>query len=131
MARPKKELPWDFIDDHLRAQCDGVAIASLLDMHPDTFYRAVMEKHGIGFTEYSRTKKTEGKELLRKKQFESAMGGDKTMLVWLGKQYLEQKERVDHTSKDDKLGVSITVANNQAAEGLGYVLGNESDSETE
>ena len=33
-----------------------------------------------------------GRESLRRKQFELAMEGDKSMLVWLGKQYLGQKD---------------------------------------
>ena len=32
---------------------------------------------------------------LRKKQFEVAMSGDVRMLIWLGKQYLGQKETPD------------------------------------
>jgi hypothetical protein len=30
---------------------------------------------------------------LRRKQFEVAMKGDRTMLIWLGKQYLEQRDK--------------------------------------
>lgn len=32
---------------------------------------------------------------LRRRQFQAADAGDKTMLVWLGKQYLEQKDRAE------------------------------------
>jgi len=37
---------------------------------------------------------------LRAKQVELAMGGDRVMLVWLGKQYLGQKDRQDVTTDD-------------------------------
>jgi len=52
----------------------------------------------MGFSAYSTIKRGEGKELLRAKQFQIAMEGDKTMLVWLGKQYLDQSDHsaIDH-----------------------------------
>jgi hypothetical protein len=34
---------------------------------------------------------------LRRKQFQRADAGDKTMLIWLGKQWLGQKDAPDHT----------------------------------
>ena len=54
----------------------------------------------MGFEDYSRQKKSEGRELLRAKQFENAMNGDKTMQIWLGKQYLGQKDKNDITTDD-------------------------------
>lgn len=94
-GRPKKEINWKKVDEYLRAQCDGVGIASLLGMNPETLYKACKEYNKMGFSEYSALKRSEGKELLRFKQFQTALDGDKTMMVWLGKQYLDQKERSD------------------------------------
>ena len=37
-----------------------------------------------------------GKQSLRHKQFQKAMEGDKTMLIWLGKQLLGQRDNVIH-----------------------------------
>lgn len=96
MGRPKTDIDWKFVDEHLQAQCDGVGIAGLLGIHPNTFYNAVKEKFNCDFSEYSAIKKGEGKELLRKKQMETALSGDKTLLVWLGKQYLDQKDKVEN-----------------------------------
>ena len=42
-----------------------------------------------------------GKASLRRKQYEVAMGGNCTMLVWLGKQYLGQTDKIDASVKDD------------------------------
>lgn len=36
-----------------------------------------------------------GKKSLRRAQFEKALNGDSRMLVWLGKQYLNQKDSVE------------------------------------
>ena len=93
MARPKANIDWHKVDNLLKAQCDGVGIAGILGIHPNTLYLACEEEHKISFSEYSAQKKSEGKEILRAKQFELAMSGDKTMCIWLGKQYLGQKDK--------------------------------------
>lgn len=95
MSRHKIEIDWSKVDKYLQAQCDGVGIAGLLGIHPNTLYRLCEEKFKISFSEYSAKKRGEGKELLRAKQFQLAMEGDKTMLVWLGKQYLAQREKTE------------------------------------
>jgi len=92
-GRPKAVIDWAKVDRYLQAQCEGTGIAGLLGVHPNTLYEACKKDHKISFSEYSANKKSEGKEILRAKQFQVAMEGDKTMLVWLGKQYLEQKEK--------------------------------------
>lgn len=97
MSRPKTDIDWKRVDSFLLAQCDGVAISGILGISSDTLYRACQEKFKIGFAAYSQKKKSEGKELLRRKQFDAAMGGDKTMLIWLGKQILQQKDQVETT----------------------------------
>ena len=94
-GRPKAVINWKMVDEYLRSQCDGAHIANILGIHPNTLYLACEEKFNINFSEYSQQKKGEGKELLRARQFKAAMEGDKTMLVWLGKQYLGQREKTD------------------------------------
>jgi hypothetical protein len=105
MARPKANIDWTKVNKYLQAQCNGTGIAGLLGISPDTLYRACQEVHKMGFDAYSEQKKSEGKELLRGKQYQVAMGGDKTMLVWLGKQYLGQQDKseIDHNVKVEKL----------------------------
>ena len=94
-GRPKAVIDWKLVDEYLRSQCDGAHIANILGIHPNTLYLACEEKFKINFSEYSQQKKGEGQELLRARQFKAAMDGDKTMLVWLGKQYLGQREKTD------------------------------------
>lgn len=100
MSRPPIEIDWKKVDQYLQAQCNGTGIAGLLGIHPDTLYMKCEEKFKMGFSQYSAQKKSEGKELLRAKQFNVAMGGDKTMLVWLGKQYLDQRDKTEIETGD-------------------------------
>ncbi len=44
------------------------------------------------------------KERLKRKQIETAMKGNVTMLIWLGKQYLGQKEKIEAEG-----GLEITI----------------------
>ena len=100
-GRSKADIDWNKVDKYLQAQCDGVGIALLLGIHPNTLYRRCEEKYKMSFSEYSAQKKTEGKELLRARQFKTAMDGDRTMQIWLGKQYLNQTDRRNIAITDD------------------------------
>ncbi len=90
--RPEKPIDWKLVDQLLISGCLGNEIAAHFDMHPITFYHRVEREYGVSFTNYSSEKKGKGNSLLRHKQFQIAMEGDKTMLVWLGKNRLGQKE---------------------------------------
>ena len=92
-GRPKLKIDWDKVDKMLQAHCDGVGIAGLLNMHPDTLYNACKDEKGVDFSAYKQQKMYEGVELLRQKQFGVAMQGDKSMLIWLGKQYAGQRDK--------------------------------------
>lgn len=110
MTRPEKPIDWKKVDDLLIAGCLGTEIASHFDMHHDTFYRRVEEKYNMGFTAYSQEKRTKGDSLLRAKQFETAIRGNVTMQIWLGKQRLDQKEHheVVSTPNDQKLDALLS-----------------------
>jgi len=92
-GRPKAKIDWDIVDEYLRAHCEGTGIASVLGIAADTLYLACKKKYNMTFSAYSAIKKSEGVELIRKKQYELAIKGNSSMLVWLGKQYLGQKEK--------------------------------------
>jgi len=95
MARPKAIIDWSKVDKYLQAQCTGTGIAGLLGIHPNTLYQACEALYKCNFSEYSEQKKGEGKELLRAKQFQTAMEGNVSMQIWLGKQYLEQRDKTE------------------------------------
>lgn len=100
MGRKKIEIDWAEVDKYLQYQCDGVGISGLLGICPHTLYRACERDNKVSFAKYSAQKKSEGKELLRAKQMELALKGDKTLLVWLGKQYLDQSDKSQSTIKE-------------------------------
>lgn len=102
-GRPQAIIDWKTVDRLLQAGCSGVQIAARLAIHPDTLYRACQAEHKSDFAAYSQQKREHGETLILEQQFAAAMKGDKTMLIWLGKQRLGQKEKHDHTTNDKDL----------------------------
>lgn len=98
MPRTPANIDWTRIEKMAIAGSNGQQIAAAIGVHYDTLAdRCKAEKpDGISeFSEYLRTKREKGNDLLLRKQFDIAMSGDKTMLVWLGKQRLNQTEKKD------------------------------------
>ena len=72
-------------------------IAALCDCGRDTIYRRFATQCEKG------RKLAEGQ--IRRKQFERAMAGSDTMLIWLGKQYLGQRDKHEvETNWPERLG---------------------------
>jgi len=93
MGRPRKELDWPLFDYLCANQCTLEEIAAVLTVSADTVERRVIEQFGRTFAEVFEQKRKAGYASLRSKQFEIAMAGNVTMLIWLGKQYLGQSDK--------------------------------------
>ncbi|NUQ11245.1 MAG: hypothetical protein HUU26_02795 [Gemmatimonadaceae bacterium] len=93
-GRPPIAISWPILDALLSVQATLVEVAEHFGYSEDTIQRAVEREHGVGFAEYSAQKRAKGKLSLRRKQFQLALGGDRTMLIWLGKQYLCSRKAV-------------------------------------
>ena len=104
-GRPAALIDWKAVDRLLQAGCTGVQIAARFAIHADTLYRACQSEYKIDFAAYSQEKRAHGETLLLEQQFTIAMKGDKTMLIWLGKQRLNQKEKHDHTTNDKDISL--------------------------
>jgi len=95
MGRPAKEINLVELDKLCAMQCTEAEIADWFDVSVDTIERRLIEKTDLTFAEYFKQKRGKGKVSLRRKQMQVALGGNPTMLIWLGKQYLEQKDKHD------------------------------------
>lgn len=98
MPRPLAVIDWEIVDELMEAGCTGVEIASYFGLYPDTLYARVEDKYKCGFSAYLHQKRSVGDALIRKTQFDVAIDKDKTMLIWLGKQRLDQREPEQKTS---------------------------------
>lgn len=94
VGRPKKELDWDQIDKLCQIQCTIPEIASFFDCSPDTLDRHSKELHGCNFADYFSQKRLGGRISLRRSQWLKATHDkNPALLIWLGKQYLDQSDK--------------------------------------
>jgi len=107
-GRPKAIIDWNKVDKMLQAHCDGVGIAGLLGVDYKTLTERCMEDKKLHFSEYRQLKQSEGKELLRQKMFGQAMSGDKTLQIWLSKQYLGMKEHPDKKEEEKEQVIDLS-----------------------
>lgn len=127
VGRPQVNIDWNIVDELLEAGCSGVEIAANIGIKPVALYDRCVTDNGMIFTEYSQEKAAKGEAILRKVQFDKAIGkakdADNTMLVWLGKVRLKQKEESTHTVmsqeyKELNASVVTAVSGNQEANRL-------------
>lgn len=102
-------------------QCTEEEIASLFSVSVDTLQRWCENTYGRGFAEVFREKRQRGKASLRRRQWLKADEGDTTMLIFLGKQYLGQADRISQ---------SITAVTGETRDELAEIM-NEIDEEYE
>lgn len=96
---PRKEIDWKIFDGLCSIQCTLEEIAAMFDCSVDNIERKVKEQHKMTFAEYYKLKSGNGKVSLRRRQFKAAMDGNTSMLIWLGKQHLGQKDKSEVDSK--------------------------------
>lgn len=86
-GRPKKVIDYALVEKLANIQCTEVEIAEILEISTRTLQR---DKE---FCRIYKKGLESGKSSLRRLQWKAAEKGNPTMLVWLGKQYLNQKDK--------------------------------------
>jgi len=113
MAAKKIQIDWEIVDELCKIQCTGEEIADVLGCSYDTLERRCKEVHKTACADYIKKKAAGGKSSLRRMQYKAAEGGNATMLIWLGKQYLGQSDKVE--SKSD---VNLTTGSETLREAI-------------
>lgn len=94
-GRPKKIITPDgvkLIEGLAKIMCTEEEIAQLLDTSLDTLLNADNKEV---FRSAINRGKSNGKQSLRRMQYQLAMKGNVKMLIWLGKQVLGQSDKLD------------------------------------
>ena len=93
MSRPEAKIDWDEVGQLLIEGCKTCDIAKQLAVAEKTLYDRCEKDLDIKYSEFSQEKKAKGDNLLRSVQFRTAIEGNTTMQVWLGKNRLGQKDK--------------------------------------
>ena len=92
-GRPLIAINWKQVDQMCAIHCTGDEQAAILEISYDTLNRACKRDKKMSFADYFRQKSAGGKMSLRRRQYSEAMEGNTTMLVWLGKNWLDQTDK--------------------------------------
>lgn len=113
----KVKILWDEsyfkqFEDLCYIQCTQAEICHVLDVDPDTLGRKLQEHYGMGYADAYKKFSDGGKMSLRRMQFKKAQEGSNTMLIWLGKQYLGQSEKIVNVDIDKQEAEAMELLKN-------------------
>ena len=109
MGRPRIEIDQSDFEKLCVLQCTKEDIANWFECSEDTIEKWCKRTYGETFTAVFAQKREKGKVSLRRMQWKSAEAGNVTMQIFLGKQYLGQK---------DQQGIEIAQSKEKFAEVL-------------
>ena len=100
MARPQKQIDKANFEKLCGLQCTKEEICGFFDLTDKTLESWCKRTYKAGFSEVFRQKRGTGKISLRRYQFELAKK-NANMAIWLGKQYLGQRDAPESTENSD------------------------------
>ena len=106
MARPRKEIDQKDFESLCALQCTKEEICGFFDVSDKTLENWCKRTYSEGFSEVFKKKRGKGKISLRRAQFRLAEKSA-SMAIWLGKQWLGQKDTVEIERPDE-----VVISNN-------------------
>jgi len=95
--KKKKDVDWAVVKKLCAIQCTLQEIADFLEVSHDVIYEACYEIYGDKPSEVFKQWRNGGRCSMRRKQWRLA-DTSASMAIWLGKQYLEQKDNVENNN---------------------------------
>lgn len=95
LGRPEKPIDWKSFEDLCHIQCTPEEIASFCKVARSTLYDRAEKEYGEEFPTVYKRFTEGGKCSLRRTQMKLAQKNT-AMAIWLGKQYLGQKDREEN-----------------------------------
>ena len=112
-GRKKFIIDWAKVDRSLICGANGVQVAAMLGIHYNTLVNKCKEEKKCDFSEYLQQKRQQGNEMLFQKQYELAEKGDKMMLIWLGKNRLDQSDKKEIKQQNTGSLININMTGGQ------------------
>ena len=110
MGRPRKEIDQKMFENMCAIQCTEVEIAGIFECDVDTINNWCKRTYGETFSEVYKQKSAKGKMSLRRLQFKAAENGNSSLLIFLGKQYLGQRDQLDTTAPETAININVSAA---------------------
>ena len=92
---PVTDADFENFENLLKLQCTVEECAAWWDCDVKTIYARVEDRYGMKFQAIAAIKRDAGKISLRRVQMQKALSGSVPMLIWLGKQYLGQRDKFE------------------------------------
>ena len=114
-GRPIKPIDWVEAERLALMQCTQKEIASWYHVSHDTIVKRYEDEFGETFASWYEKHSANGKSSLRRRMYKAAMDGNVTMMIWLSKQMLGMRDRIDEVTDQkpviikNKDGSSITL----------------------
>lgn len=94
-GRPQKVIDQEQFEKLCGLQCTLDEFCCYFDCDDKTLEKWCKKTYKMNFSEIFKIKKGKGKISLRRKQFEVALSGNPTMLIWLGRNMLGQTDKYE------------------------------------
>lgn len=98
-GRPPIQINQNEFEKLCAINCTLEEIAGWFKCSPDTIERWSKKTYGVTFAEVYKKNSSQGKISLRRKMFETAIGGNVTMMIWLSKQHLGMSDKVEERTE--------------------------------
>lgn len=98
-GRPRKKLDAQTFEQLCKLMCTKEEICGVLDLSDKTLDKLCQETYKASYSEVYKNKSAGGKMSLRRSQFKLSET-NATMAIWLGKQYLGQRDVQDINIED-------------------------------
>lgn len=98
-GRPLKHIDTNLVKELARIHCTRDEIARIVGCHVDTLYAR--------FSDLLQEGMAEGKRSLKRLQWQQAERGNVQMLIWLGKQWLGQKDRQPDETPNTIINIQV------------------------
>lgn len=95
-GRPRKEIDFDVLQKLCELNCTRDEICNFFEIDDKTLTARIVEVGYDSFSAYYKKHLDTGKISLRRIQWQSANAGSVPMQIWLGKQYLGQRDKTEN-----------------------------------
>lgn len=117
---PEKMIDWKIFESLCSLQCTQAEILSVLNVDNQTLTKHVKKHYGKTYSQVYEEKRQGGLASIRRAQYKKAMAGDTTMLIWIGKNWLDQKDNRD-VNVNTNINQRVTIDDNSVSRVRGWI----------